>query len=122
MTESVNKKFFTEVYFQGQSRTFVNNWQNPRTFQDCGHPADIHHIADDTNLLYLSKSLKDINKKINFDFKNIVHWFRANKISVSTSKTETILFRTKKIEIKQHINFRISGQKINIVKEAQGVF
>ena len=27
----------------------------------------IHHFADDTNLLYASSSLKDINKKINFD-------------------------------------------------------
>ena len=30
----------------------------------------IHHFADDTNLLYASSSLKDINKKINFDLSN----------------------------------------------------
>ena len=38
--------------------------------------SDIHHFADDTNLLYSSKSLKDI--KVNFELKNIVHWLRAN--------------------------------------------
>ena len=31
--------------------------------------AEIHNFEDDTNLLYLSKSLKDINQKINFEFK-----------------------------------------------------
>ena len=30
----------------------------------------IHHFADETNLLHASSSLKDINKKINFDLSN----------------------------------------------------
>ena len=34
--------------------------------------AEIHHFADDTNLLYSSKSLKDINQKINFKLKNVM--------------------------------------------------
>ena len=33
--------------------------------------SDIHHFADDTDLLYSSKFLKDNNEKINFDLKNI---------------------------------------------------
>ena len=41
-------------------------------------------------------SPKDINKKINFGLKNIVHWCRANKFSLNTNKPETISFRTKK--------------------------
>ena len=32
----------------------------------------MHHFADDTNLLYANCSLKDINKKINFDLSNLV--------------------------------------------------
>ena len=40
----------------------------------------IHHFADDTNLLYASSSLKDINKKINFDLSNLVQWLRASEI------------------------------------------
>ena len=34
---------------------------------------EIDHFPDDTNLLCSSKSLKDINQKINFELKNIVH-------------------------------------------------
>ena len=46
--------------------------------------AEIHYFADDTNLLYSGKSLKDINQKINFELENIFHWFKANKISLKT--------------------------------------
>ena len=40
---------------------YINNLHNATNY------SDIHHFADDTILLYSSKSLKDINKKINFD-------------------------------------------------------
>ena len=79
--------------------------------------AEIHHFVDATNLLYSSKSLKDINQKINFELKNIVHWLRANKISLDTKKMEIVLFRAWKTIIKKTMNFQISGQKINIMKQ-----
>ena len=46
-----------------------------------------NHSADDTNVLYSSKFLKDINKKLNHGLKNIAEWLRANKISLNASKT-----------------------------------
>ena len=57
-------------------------------------------------------SFKDINQKINFELKNIVHWLWANKISLTIKKI-------KKTEIKKNMNFQISGQKINIMKETK---
>ena len=72
---------------------------------------DIHHFVDDTNLLYSSKSLKNINQKINFELKNIIHRLGANKISLNTNKTETVPFRAQKTITKKNMNFRISGQK-----------
>ena len=56
---------------------------------------DIHHFEDDINLLYPSKSIKDINRKVNFDLKIIIYWLRAKKISFNADKTELILFRSK---------------------------
>ena len=38
----------------------------------------IHHFADDTNILYVSISLKDINRKINHDLKSIAEWLKGN--------------------------------------------
>ena len=65
---------------------------------------------------YSSKSLKGIKQKINFELKNIVHWLRANEIPLNNEKTEIVLFRTQKTIINKNMSFRISGQKINIMK------
>ena len=60
-----------------------------------------------------------MNQEINFELKNIVHWLRANKISLNTKKTEIVLFRAQKTIITKNMNFRISGQKVNIMKETK---
>ena len=73
----------------------------------------VHLFADDTNLLLINKSLKQINKLINHDLSLLVQWLRSNKISLNTSKTEILIFRPKGKSITKHINFRITGKKIN---------
>ena len=73
----------------------------------------VHHYAHDTHLLLTEKSLKKINKQVNQDLALICRWLRANKFSLNTSKTEIIIFRPKQKQITKHLNFRISGQKIN---------
>ena len=50
--------------------------------------SSVHHFADDTNLLYTSKSLKKTNKHVNHDIKHLCQWLRRNKISLNASKTE----------------------------------
>ena len=74
----------------------------------------IRYFADDRNILYRHMSLRKINQRINFDLKNIVEWLRANKIALNTNKTEIVLFRTPRKRITRKINFRISGQKIEL--------
>ena len=82
--------------------------------------SDVHHSADDTNLLLSDKSLKKINKHINNDLKLLNIWLRANKISLNPSKTEIILFRPKsQSNITKHLNFRISGQYIERIIEVK---
>ena len=46
----------------------------------------VHHFADDTNLLYLSNSIKKLNKLVNTDLKHLVNWLNANKISFNIKK------------------------------------
>ena len=53
----------------------------------------VHHFADDTNFLYASHSLKNLNKTVNFDLSNLVQWLRANKISLHVNKTEIVVFQ-----------------------------
>ena len=71
----------------------------------------VHHFANDTNILYISNSLKDTNRKVNYDLRHIVEWLRANKISLNSGKTEFILFRSKNKNINKNMNFRTSGRK-----------
>ena len=54
----------------------------------------IHHFADYTKLLYVSGSLKDMNKKINFDPSNLVRWPQANEIALNVNKTDIVIFQS----------------------------
>ena len=56
----------------------------------------MHYFADDKNLLYASSSLKDINKKINFDLSNLVQWLWPNKIALNVNKTDNCNFSVSK--------------------------
>ena len=91
--------------------------------------SQILHFADDTNLLYANKKyMKKVNKHINHDLSLslslspslslslslIVQWLRSNKMSLNADKTEIIIFRSKWKQITGYLNFRISGQKVNV--------
>ena len=45
--------------------------------------SEVHHFADDTNLLNFDNSVKSIKKEVNQDLKNLGNWLKANKISVT---------------------------------------
>ena len=55
--------------------------------------SDIHHFADDTNLLHFNISLKNLAKKVNLDLKFLYTWRKANKIALNESKSEYIIFK-----------------------------
>ena len=53
----------------------------------------VYHFADDTNLLNVSNSPKQMQKQVNIDLKLLYKWLLANKISLNCSKTELIIFK-----------------------------
>ena len=69
----------------------------------------VHHFADDTNILYLSNSIKKLDKLINADLKHAVNWLNANKILLNVKKTEMVIFKSKqkKLEGNLKINYVI---------------
>ena len=67
----------------------------------------LRHFADDTNLLIVSKSVKKINREVNYNLRLTNDWFKAKKICRNPSKTET----KKNYKTSQ---FQISGQKTYI--------
>ena len=57
---------------------------------------EIFHFADDTCLLNIKDSVKQISKVVNKDLKFLVQWLYANRISLNVVKTEVIIFKRKK--------------------------
>ena len=71
-----------------------------------------HHFADDTNLLYVNKSLKKIQKYVNLDLKFLCKWLKANKISLNASKTELIIFRDPRKKSMHDLKIKIDGKRL----------
>ena len=55
----------------------------------------VYHFENDASMLYISNSLKDINKEVNHALRHFFEWLRTNKILLNLGKTELILFRSK---------------------------
>ena len=72
----------------------------------------VHHFADDTNLLYLGKSIKKLNKLVNIDLKNLLHWLNVNKISLNVKKTEIVIFKSKQKQFDGEIKLKLSRKRL----------
>ncbi|MCH2406071.1 MAG: reverse transcriptase family protein, partial [Nitrosopumilus sp.] len=73
----------------------------------------VYHFADDTNLLNISKSPKQLQKQINIDLKFLYKWLLANKISLNCSKTELILFHKPGENIDFNFKIKLNGSRIS---------
>ena len=68
--------------------------------------SSVHQFADNTNLLFVEKSLKQLNKKVNRDLKLTVEWVRAKKLlSLNANKTKIIMFTPRNKTISKYLNF-----------------
>ena len=72
----------------------------------------VHHFADDTNLLHFHDSVKSLNKSINYDLKQLVHWLNANKIALNVGKTELVFFKPKNKRTDFDLNIKLAGKKL----------
>ena len=57
-------------------------------------------------LLFLSNSIKKLNKQLNRDLKHLFNWLNTNKISLNVKKTEIVIFKSKQqkleVDLKLH--------------------
>ena len=73
----------------------------------------VHHFADDTNLLRLINSIKELYKLVNADLKHLVDWLNANKISLGVKKkTETVIFKPKQKKFKSDLKIKFCGNRL----------
>ena len=68
----------------------------------------VHHVADETNLLYDNKNPSVISDVINSELKLVTDWLRANKLSLNESKTQLLLSRPI-----NKLNLTLSNIKLN---------
>ena len=72
----------------------------------------VHHFADDTNLLYIGKSIKKLNRLVRTDLKSLVNWQNANKISLNIKKTEMVIFKSTRKKFNDILKIKLSGKRI----------
>ena len=74
--------------------------------------SEVHHFADDTNLLNFNSCVKSINKQVNHDLKNLSNWLKTNKISLNVGKTELVVFTSSKKQLDSDLKIRLNGKRL----------
>ena len=61
----------------------------------------------------------DFESLINTELKSVANWMKANRLSISTSKTNFILFHSPKNKPRKTLNVKIDGNAINEVQSVK---
>ena len=71
-----------------------------------------HHFTDHTCLLNIQSSIKQINRTLNKDLKQLALWLNANKISLNVAKTEVILFKRKNKQLGTDLKLKLCRKRL----------
>ena len=72
-------------------------------------------FADDTNIFYSNNCLKKLNEIIQIEINKIAEWLSINKLSINTSKTKFILFRSHNKKQKLNTTIIINNENITFL-------
>ena len=72
---------------------------------------EVHHFADDTNVIHFSKPVNRLNEYVNLDLKNLTYWLNANRISLNVKKTELEIFKHQRKKLDGLIKIKLSRKK-----------
>ena len=73
--------------------------------------SETFHFVDDTCLLNIKDSVRQMNKVASKELKFLVQWLNANKTSLNIAKTEVAIFRRKKNVFECDLNLKLCGKK-----------
>ena len=76
-------------------------------------------FADDTNIFHSHKDIKILNETLNNEKNKVFLWLQANKLSLNIKKTQTIVFKTRKKQLKGEIKVKINDQEIKEVESTK---
>ena len=92
---------------------YINDLHNAIKF------SSLFHSADDTCILNKQNSVGKINKTLNKDLKELSSWRNANKIALSATKTEVIIFKNKRKTDLSKLNLKLCRKKIHPIESAR---
>ena len=78
-----------------------------------------YNFADDTAILCTEKDPRRLKKKVNIDLKLLLHWLKANKLSLNVAKTVVLLFKNKRKEVNYDIKIKLDGKRMRFSKEVK---
>jgi len=78
-------------------------------------------FADDTTIHKSDKSLPILFHHMNADLERVTQWFRANKLSLNTSKTHYVLFHNSIMDVPE-FDYKIKMAGVEIERVNQAVF
>ena len=58
----------------------------------CSNKLRFYLFADDTNILYADKNLKDLETTVNNELQNLYNWPTANKLTLNIKKSNFVIF------------------------------
>ena len=74
--------------------------------------SEVHHFADDNNLLKFNSCVKSINKQVNYDLKSLSNWLKANKMSLNVGKSELVFFTSSKKQLDCDLKIKLNGKRL----------
>ena len=74
-----------------------------------------HLFADDTNLYFSSKNVSHLEANLNHELKSVAEWMKCNRLALSVSKTNFILFHSSKRKPNQSLRIKIDAVLIKQV-------
>ena len=82
-------------------------------FRNCLQFSEAIMFADDTTLLFKSKSMENLKDMVNSDLSSASEWLAENKLSLNVTKTNFMCFDLSRTKCSQ-FDFIIDGEKISI--------
>ena len=84
--------------------------------QHCSKIVSFILFADDTTISHSNKCLKTLNEIMQVEINKVAEWLNINKLSINTSKTKFILFRSYNKKQNFDITIEINREKLKQVK------
>ena len=74
-----------------------------------------HLFAGDTDIYFSSKNLSQLEATLNHELKSVAEWVKCNRLALSISKTNFILFHSGKLKPNKPLKIKIDHELIKEV-------